>query len=382
MNSIARVGSRLGLHSDRAYALVKYGIDLALWSMLVPLAYLLRVEDRFALWLQSMWVYTLAGMVVKAVLIRVFLLHRQSWHKIGVLDLYRLLYAIGAATVILEALALIIRPWLVVPRSVPLIEGVLAVLVLAGARLGVRLFNERLGRQASDTPAQRVLIAGAGEAGTLLAREMLRHPHAGLAPVGYLDDDPQKRRGRFFGLPVLGRIDELPRVVKHLQVDEVLIAMPSESGEVIRRVVELARRAEVRHRTIPGMYEILSGKVSISAIRKVDVEDLLRREPVHLDMKEIAAYLQGRTVLVTGAAGSSARSSCARSRRSSPRRSSSSTARRTTCTSSSGSCRRPSPGCPFTASSPTSASAPSWSRSSPRTGPRSCSTRRPTSTCR
>jgi len=149
-----------------------------------------------------------------------------------------------------------------------------------------------------------VLIVGAGEAGTMLAREMLRHPEAGLLPVGFLDDDPAKQHQKIMGIPVLGPISSLPQVAASTHADEVLIAIPSAPGKVVRRVVELARQVGLRHRIVPGIYEILSGKVAISQIRNVDVEDLLRRDPVQLDTSEITDYLEGRVVLVTGAGGS------------------------------------------------------------------------------
>ncbi|WP_456480951.1 polysaccharide biosynthesis protein, partial [Oceanithermus sp.] len=207
----------------------------------------------------------------------------------------------------LSALAFFLRPDQPIPRSVPLIEGGLALLLLGGARLAGRILFERAQLARSQPPhsgSRRVLIIGAGEAGTMLAREMLRHPESGLVPIGFLDDDPSKQRQRFVGLPVLGNIEDLPRVALKAHADEVLIAIPSAPGKVVRRVVELAQRTGLRHRIVPGIYEILSGKVAISQIRDVDVEDLLRRNPVQLDTSEIAGYLEGRVVLITGAGGS------------------------------------------------------------------------------
>jgi FlaA1/EpsC-like NDP-sugar epimerase len=135
-------------------------------------------------------------------------------------------------------------------------------------------------------------------------RELLRHPESGLIPVGFLDDEPVKRAQQFMGLPVLGVIDALPRVAADQSIDEVLIAMPSAPGRIVRRVVELARGANLRYRIIPGIHEILSGQVALSQIRDVSLEDLLRREAVKLETGAIAQYLEGRTVLVTGAGGS------------------------------------------------------------------------------
>ncbi|BDB11810.1 polysaccharide biosynthesis protein [Thermus thermophilus] len=171
-------------------------------------------------------------------------------------------------------------------------------------RLGVRLYwEEKKGRGKGGTK-KRVLVVGAGEAGTMVVREMLRHPEAGLYPVGFLDDDPNKRGQTIAGVRVVGALDDLPRAVRALEVDEVLVAIPSAPGSVVRKVVELARAVGVSYRILPGIHEILSGRVGLSQIREVRVEDLLRREPVRLNLEEIAGYLEGRVVLVTGAGGS------------------------------------------------------------------------------
>ncbi|MBB6030473.1 polysaccharide biosynthesis protein [Oceanithermus desulfurans] len=285
----------------------KFISDLLLWSAAAPLAFMLRLEDPWPRYTQVALVYALAGLPIKAVLEASFALHLQVWRRMGIRDLYSLAKAVFFGTVLLSAVAFFLHLDQPIPRSVPLIEGGLALLLLGGVRLAGRMLFERAQLAQSHLrhrSPKRVLIVGAGEAGTMLAREMLRHPESGLVPVGFLDDDPGKQRQRFVGLPVIGRIEDLPRVAPKARADEVLIAIPSAPGKVVRRVVELARGAGLRHRIVPGIYEILSGKVAISQIRNVDVEDLLRRNPVQLDTSEISGYLEGRVVLVTGAGGS------------------------------------------------------------------------------
>ncbi len=284
--------------------LEKFALDLILWSLSALVAFWLRLEypPRYSV---ALIAYVLVGLPVKATLIWAFGLHRQSWKKVGVRDLYILAQAVGLGMIILSAISFFIYPQKSIPRSIPLIEGGVALLLLGGIRLAARLLNERgLAGKTSGNQARRVLIIGAGEAGTMLVREMLRHPEAGLVPVGFLDDDPSKKHRRFVGIPVLGDIEALPRSVRKVGADEVLIAIPSAPGHVVRKVVELARNAGVSHRIVPGIYEILSGKVSISQIREVDVVDLLRRDPVRLNIEEIAGYLENRVVLITGAGGS------------------------------------------------------------------------------
>ncbi len=284
-------------------ATAKFALDLLLWSAAVPLAYLLRLETIAARHLQSVLIYLAVGLPIRAAMIWGFGLHRQAWSMVGARDLVRLAAAVGLGTVVLFFVALGLTGWAFVPRSVPAISGTLALLILGGARFTARFLREAGGRRGAGK-GRRVLIAGAGEAGTMIAREMLRHPEAGLVPVGYLDDALAKQRLQLAGLRVWGGLDDLPRVARHLRADEVLIAIPSAPGEVVRRVVDAARAAGVGYRIMPALHEILSGRVSIGELREVDLEDLLRREPVRLNLDEIAGYLEGKVVLVTGAGGS------------------------------------------------------------------------------
>lgn len=281
---------------------IKFLLDLALWTLAAPLAMALRLEGLPSPYWEATWVYTLLGIPVKALLIALFGLHRQAWSRVGVRDLVRLGTAVGLGGAVLLAFAVVLRAYLPMPRSVPLIAMVLAFLLLGGVRLGVRLYWE--GKRGKGVQGTRVLVVGAGEAGSMVVREMLRHPEAGLYPVGFLDDDPNKRGQTIAGVRVMGTLEALPQVARALEVEEVLVAIPSAPGSVVRKVVELSRAAGVRYRILPGVYEILSGRVGISQIREVRLEDLLRREPVRLNLEEIAGYLEGRVVLVTGAGGS------------------------------------------------------------------------------
>jgi FlaA1/EpsC-like NDP-sugar epimerase len=160
--------------------------------------------------------------------------------------------------------------------------------------------------KAGDQPAtlQRVLIAGAGEAGAMVLRELRANPQMGLIPVGFVDDDPAKQNMLIHRIRVLGDRIAIPTLVRQHRVDQVIIAMPSASGKAIRTLLGVCEAAGVRTRTIPGMYELLGGNVSISQLRDVQIEDLLRREPVKTDTAQVTALLRGRRVLVTGAGGS------------------------------------------------------------------------------
>lgn len=285
----------------RAFA--KAGLDIALWSLVVPLAFWLRLESVRLYWADIL-AYALIGVPVKLSLITFFGLPRRGWRNVDIRDLVILAQAVGVACIGLFSIGFLLNPYLFLPRSVPVIEGALAVLVLCGARLIARLYHESMLRRMSPGGARRTVIVGAGEAGTMIVRELGRHPEAGIEPVAFLDDDPTKRQHNIYDVPVLGKIADLPRVVRETRAQEVLIAIPSAPGSVVRGVVELAREAGIASRTVPSLYDLITEKVLVSQIREVDVEDLLRREPVRLNLERIAGYLKNRTVLITGAGGS------------------------------------------------------------------------------
>lgn len=281
---------------------IKFFLDLALWLLSIPLAALLRLEGLPARYWEGLGLYLLLTLPLKATFTYLFGLHLQAWRRAGVRDLLRVAKAVGLETLIFTLFVQALQGYVAFPRSIPLISGILSFLLLGGSRLGVRLFLEA--RSYPKKSGRRVLVVGAGEAGSLIVQEMLRHPQTGMLPVGFLDDDPNKRKQTIKGVPVLGEISDLPKVIRSTEVEEVLIAMPSAPGSVVRRVVELSKASGIRYRILPAIHEILSERVSVSHIREVRLEDLLRREPVRLNLEEIANYLEGRVVMVTGAGGS------------------------------------------------------------------------------
>ncbi|MCS7242179.1 polysaccharide biosynthesis protein [Candidatus Caldatribacterium sp.] len=282
----------------------KLVFETLLWIGAIPLALFLRLEGIPAHYLRGMLIYAASTAPLKVALLWFFGLPRRSWPKTGVRDLVAIVQCVALGTALSFLGVVAVFPKYPFPRSVPLIEGLLALIFLGGVRFVARILAERVRRSKGKKRLKRVLVVGAGEAGTMIVREMLRHPETGLSPVGFLDDDPRKQRRRFFGLPVLGKLEDLPPVVRKYHVDEVLIAIPSASGKVIQQVVAMSRDVGVSCRVLPGVYEILSGRVTVSQIRQVKIEDLLRREPVRLHVEEVSGYLQGRVVLVTGAGGS------------------------------------------------------------------------------
>ncbi|MCX6992983.1 MAG: nucleoside-diphosphate sugar epimerase/dehydratase, partial [Kiritimatiellaeota bacterium] len=168
----------------------------------------------------------------------------------------------------------------------------------------VRIAAHKRRRSAQKNNSKAVLIVGAGDAGAVIAREMLSSRHINIEPAGFVDDDPNKQKKSIHGIPVLGTRQDIPRLVKQYDVEEVVIAIPTAPGNVIREIRTLCEAAGVPSRTMPGMYEILSGQISVSQLRNVDIEDLLRREPICINAQDVAKMLSGKRVLVTGAGGS------------------------------------------------------------------------------
>lgn len=287
--------------------MVKLIIDLFLGCVACGyMAFYLRLESRILTYSALIPHYMLVAIISLLAAELIWRLPLRAWRCTGIPDLVALLKVMIFFGVAVSGLCFMRGASFRIPRSIPLINTFLAMLALGGCRILFRLYFEHCGykRNIPAVEPKNILIVGAGEAGTMIAREMLRHPEAGLNPQGFLDDDPAKVGAKILGLPVFGPIDSLPDEVKNHSIDEILIAIPSGNGRLVRRIVDLSRKAGVSYRIIPGVYQVLSGAVSISQIRKVDIEDLLGREPVRLDIDAISKYLRGKRILVTGAGGS------------------------------------------------------------------------------
>ena len=188
-------------------------------------------------------------------------------------------------------------------QSIFLLDWAGTIALVGGARMIVRLYHEEIA-PASSSKRTRLLIVGAGNAGESVLREILRMREDRYEVVGFVDDDSGKQGVRIHGAEVLGRIQDLKEICKAYDVEEILIAVPSATRKQLRRVIELCEGTALAFRTVPGIDELIDGKVTVSQIRKVRIEDLLGRDPVRLDLNLIGRYIQGRIVLVTGAGGS------------------------------------------------------------------------------
>jgi FlaA1/EpsC-like NDP-sugar epimerase len=190
-----------------------------------------------------------------------------------------------------------------IPRSIPLIDGILTFITVGGIRFSIRLI-ERTNELRTNTKGTRVLIVGAGKAGVSIVGEMQRNPHYGLHPVAFIDDDPEKLDLRIRELRVTGNRNAIPEIVRAHKVKQIVIAMPTAPGKDIRDIVNISKECKVRVSTLPSVFEIINGRVRIDSIRDVQIEDLLRREPVKTDIAKVASFINGKKVLITGAGGS------------------------------------------------------------------------------
>jgi len=293
---------RTGVWLDRA-------VHLAVVSLSLTAAFLLRFDFKiptgiFPVLTAAVWL----AILVKLPVFNVAEFHRGLRQFASIPDLVRVLLGNLAASALFAAASM---AWIgpAMPRSVPVIDGILCFLGTALVLFSIRIRNEALAREQSGQKRKRILIYGAGAAGTELLREIRCAPSTGYEVKGFLDDNPAKRRALIMGLPVLGSGREAVFVVDRLnrrksEVDEIIIAMPSATGPQMREAMANCRAVNVPCKTMPGVAELLSGKVLTAQLRNLSVTDLLGRQPVKLDEAPIRSSITGRTVLITGAAGS------------------------------------------------------------------------------
>jgi FlaA1/EpsC-like NDP-sugar epimerase len=295
-----------------AHRLGQVLVDLALVALAYWLAYELRFDGDVRGRYERLFEATVLIVIgLKLVVFVAARFYTKWWRFTSVRDLQVIVLACLASSLLVTAVLSAYRPQTYKHRSTPVPRGVLVVDLLltltfiGGVRFAVRSVVERPPRgELVPTGRRRVIICGAGDAGNSILREMKRNHALGYTPVGLVDDDPRKRGMRVLGTRVLGSRTELPELLADAPVDEVIIAMPSAPGRVRQEIVEACRAAGVPCTTLPGLYELILGEVTVSQLREVQVEDVLGRAPIEIDFARVARYLNGKVVLVTGAGGS------------------------------------------------------------------------------
>ena len=230
-----------------------------------------------------------------------FGLYRGVWRFTSVTDLIRIAKAVLVGTTLLLFLLFVLNRMAFIPRSLPVLFVIFQLILLAGPRLLYRWLKDR---HLDWSSGQRVLIVGAGRAGEMLARDMLRDRQCGYAPVAFVDDKPRRQGGDVHGIPIRGVSAQIPALVEQLGIDLILLAVPSASASEMRRLVGLCEESGRAFRTVPQLSNLMAGQVAVSQLRPVSIEDLLGRNPVTLDWEGICKGLAHRVILVTGAGGS------------------------------------------------------------------------------
>ncbi len=271
------------------------------------LAFELRFDHGLPVYYDTLLRRTiLLVVVIKVAVFLLFGFHRRWWRYVSVRDMWSAARGVVVASLVADVTVYFASPVhnVRLPRSIAAMDLLITLSLIAGARLLARTVMERP-RYGVVARGKEVIVVGAGDAGRLIVQEMQRSRMLAYTPIGFIDDDPRKRNTRILGVRVLGTMAELPRIVREYKPDEVLIAIPSASGETRRIVVEAAQAGNIPVKTLPGLYELISGDLDLAGqIRPVQVEDVLGREQVEVDFERVASYLKGQTVLVTGAGGS------------------------------------------------------------------------------
>ncbi len=293
-------------------------IDMALTIIAVLGAYALRLElgALFFFYLPSAYWMILVSLLIKIPVYYLFGLYRRLWGYASTKELRLIIITVTSASVLVSVVMILLLTFKAFngfPRSVLIIDWLLSIFLIGGTRFSIRLIADNVSTVSSSTrskQSRRALIIGAGDAGALVVRELQKNPDLNLNPVGFLDDNPGKLKQQIHGIPVVGTLADIGKILEHRKIEEVIIAIPSSSGKVVRMIADVCRLRGIPFRTMPGIYELIGGKVSINRLREVDITDLLRRQPAHMQEDLIGLTLTNKRVMVTGAGGSIGRELC------------------------------------------------------------------------
>ena len=289
---------------------------IAMFAAALMAAFLLTNNMSFRGWLIEKFPPMLLFMLpVKLIIFGLFRQYRGWWRYVGISDLLGIAKASVASTFLIVVMwtgllqievlrtNINMRGIIETGQGTIMLDLFTTIMLLGGLRMVVRLYNEEFLSETGVT-LKRFLILGAGDAGEALLREMLRMKVQQYDVVGFLDDDTIKQGMSIHGITVLGKVDDLPKICEKQRIDEVAIAIPSASRQQLRHIVHLCQGTKVGFQTVPSITDIASGKLSVSQIRQVDINDLLGRDVIELDTDSIELFLKGKTILVTGAGGS------------------------------------------------------------------------------
>ncbi|MFH1454644.1 MAG: nucleoside-diphosphate sugar epimerase/dehydratase [Armatimonadota bacterium] len=275
--------------------------DLVLIAAAFFLALLIRFEGHMPLrFIEGREVFYGLSFLYTLFVFYSFGLYRKVWRYAGVHELLTIFNAVTIAMIPVGGYVFFVHGT-IYPRSSVVIAWLLEILMIGGIRFVLRFVNER---QVSPrvSESRRVLLIGADDAGEMILRELKRHSNLGYLVVGIIDDDPAKKNMRIHGVPVMGPVRDLPYLINQLNIEEVIITTPNPA--FLRNLISLTEGVSVKFKTIPSLSEIIDEKITVNKLRQVQIEDLLERDVVKLDLPKISRYLADKVVLITGAGGS------------------------------------------------------------------------------
>ena len=289
--------------------------DIALTIVSVLGSFALRLDvGELPYYFPAVLLMCAVALIIKIPTYFFFGLYRRLWIYASTSELRLITAAVTTASVLTSGImaTLIVTGNVLpgMPRSALGIDWLLSLVLIGGSRFALRILAEQSMSSRADGKTKRALVIGAGDAGAMVARELQKSSQLNLTPVGFLDDDLAKQKHTIYGVAVIGKVDDLPSIIDLHKVDVVIIAIPSAPGQLVRMVNDVCRIKGIPSRTVPGVYELIGGKVSINRLREVDINDLLRREPVRVNDEAVGATLTEKRVLVTGAGGSIGRELC------------------------------------------------------------------------
>lgn len=278
--------------------------DLLWVPAVFVLAYLLRfnLEGIPAGYRNSLLILITLGLIVQGGCYWIFGLYRGLWRFASIPDLVRILKAVFLGTLLIAVVLFFTNRLAGIPRSIFVLYPLLLTIGLSLPRMFYRWYREHYRLPVCFSEAKRVLIVGAGQAGEILVRDLRRQSE--IFPVAFVDDDIAKHGREIHGVRVLGKISEISKIVTELDIQEILIAIPSANRDVMQRITAQCVPTGIPFKVLPSLQELAGNQVGYGQLRPVTLEDLLGRAPVSLDMEAIAAYLKGKTILVTGGGGS------------------------------------------------------------------------------
>ena len=268
----------------------------------------------FSRYAEFIGIYVVIVLVIKMLFFTLFGMYRRVWKYAPIKDMVAIVEAVALSTIVMAVVFYVLSqpvPWFgggtfslpYFPRSILIIDFLITLLLIIISRFSERLFNEmKFGKP--GVRKKRVLIVGAGDAGEMIVREMIRQRNSEYTPVGFLDDDAGKLNHQIHGIKVLAPINKLEEITQKLSIDEIVIAIPSASGKLRKEIAFRAREMGVDCKTLPSLYEVIDGKVYLYQVRDIKIEDILGREPINIQTSDLISEIKNKVILITGAGGS------------------------------------------------------------------------------